>query len=289
MNNNSMAEEQTLFELPPSIVPEPEIKSQAYPLWTESKAKLIAKYLHLFVLITKHGTYIDCFAGPQADEPGMWAAEQVLKLDPPWLRHFHLFELADDRVAALERLGDAHPDRDVVLHPGDVNTTLPQFLSTNPIGEKEATFCLFDQRTFECKWRTVKAVANYGPRSHKIELFYFLANAWFGRALSACRTQGIQQVREWWGRDDWEKLAQENSINRAQLFCSRMREELGYASAKPWPIYKREEGRRIMYYMIHASDHREAPKLMARAYEASVRAVEEVLEQLKLTLPEPGG
>ena len=41
------------------------IKPLPYPLWTKHKATLIARYLYYFVLITKHGTYIDGFSGPQ--------------------------------------------------------------------------------------------------------------------------------------------------------------------------------------------------------------------------------
>jgi hypothetical protein len=60
-----------------------------------------------------------------------------------------------------------------------------------------------------------------------------------------------------------------------------MQTELGYASVTPWPIYERKGGNRIMYYMIHATDHPEAPKLMRRAY---VRAVDplEPIKQMQL-------
>jgi len=48
-------------------------------LWTENKAQLIERYLLYFVYITKHGTYIDGFAGPQReDQPEAWAAKLVL-------------------------------------------------------------------------------------------------------------------------------------------------------------------------------------------------------------------
>ena len=33
------------------------------PIWTESKAQFIRHYLRYFVQITKHGVYIDGFAG----------------------------------------------------------------------------------------------------------------------------------------------------------------------------------------------------------------------------------
>src|SRR5207302_10049020 len=72
---------------------EPELPQLPYPIWTENKAKLIAKYIFLFELITKHGTYIDGFAGPQQpDLPEMWGAKLVLEIESQWLRHFYLFE-----------------------------------------------------------------------------------------------------------------------------------------------------------------------------------------------------
>jgi hypothetical protein len=59
--------------------------------------------------------------------------------------------------------------------------------------------------------------------------------------------------------------------------------DLGYKSVKAWPIYERENGGAIMYYMIHATDHPEAPKFMSRAYRRAVYPLEP-LEQLKFEL-----
>lgn len=62
-----MPEQLTLFDLPEtdgSIV-KPKFSTLHHPLWTKNKARLIERYLYYFVLITKHGAYIDGFAGPQ--------------------------------------------------------------------------------------------------------------------------------------------------------------------------------------------------------------------------------
>ena len=84
----------TLFNLPPRSVPEPRIKPLQFPVWTEKKAQLIERYLYYFVLITKHGTYIDGFAGPQQpDRPEMWAAKLVVENEPKRLNHFYLFDV----------------------------------------------------------------------------------------------------------------------------------------------------------------------------------------------------
>ena len=60
-------------------------------MWTAHKARFIERYLYYFVLVTKHGTYIDGFAGPQQpDDAEMWTAKRVLESEPRWLRHFYL-------------------------------------------------------------------------------------------------------------------------------------------------------------------------------------------------------
>jgi hypothetical protein len=47
-------------------------------MWTAHKARFIERYLYYFVLVTKHGTYIDGFAGPQQpDDADMWTAKRV--------------------------------------------------------------------------------------------------------------------------------------------------------------------------------------------------------------------
>lgn len=270
----------------PTRHPEPAVKRLRYPVWTENKAKLIERYLYYFVLITHHGTYIDGFAGPQQpDKTEMWAAALVLNSEPRWLRHFYLFDEDKGQVAKLVKLKQHHlkenPERDVQIYPGDFNKRVIGLLRSQQITEKEATFCLLDQRTFECNWDTVKAIAEYKKSENKIELFYFLAIHWLQRALSATQDE---QVVAWWGRADSHELRGLSGADIAERLCERMRTELRYKSAKAWPIYERQTGGAIMYYMVHATDHPEAPLLMARAYNKAVEP-KEAMKQLKLELP----
>lgn len=89
------------------------------------------------------------------------------------------------------------------------------------------------------------------------------------------------QNQEWWGRDDWDQLLEMREQRRVEVFVERFKKELGYKSVKPWPIFERQNGGRIMYYMIHATDHEEAPALMSRAYERAVQP-KEAAEQISL-------
>jgi hypothetical protein len=97
-------------DLPPAAGKPIRFKPAQRALWTENKAKLIERYLFYFVLVTRHGAYIDGFAGPQnLRSQSSWAAKLVLDSKPPLLREFWLCELSKDGVAALEKLEEAQP------------------------------------------------------------------------------------------------------------------------------------------------------------------------------------
>lgn len=255
------------------------------PVWTENKAKLIAKYLFYFVLITKHGIYIDGFAAPQEpDREGSWAAKLVLESEPKFLKEFWLCDLESQRTKWLDQLRSAQPTkpkRRIEVLTGDFNALVSTVLSAGTITEKKATFCLLDQRTFECSWSTVRSLAEH-KSANKIEIFYFLGTGWLDRALAALKVNK-HQADSWWGRPDWQSLQGMDGNRRAQIFCDRFRDELGYTYAHAWPIFDRGSHGTIMYHMIHATDHPEAPKIMARAYRNATKAPEPI-EQLELEL-----
>jgi three-Cys-motif partner protein len=266
------------------------------PVWTEHKAKFIERYLLYFVYVTKHGTYIDGFAGPQeVDRPEMWAANLVLSNEPMWMRHFYLYDSAPQKYEMLKTLKENQPERDsknrkinreIVIGLGDFNKLILELLNSKAIKQKEATFCLLDQRTFECKWSTVQALANYKEKGfNKIEIFYFLPNSWQDRALAGL-TKNKDLASEWWGGSDSETLKAMTPDTRMRLMCEKFRDELGYKYVTPWPIHEKEKGKgAIMYYMIHATDHNDAPTLMARAYHNIVKP-KETVQQLELLFPE---
>ena len=291
-----------LIQLPESTPAdtEPEINPLSAPVWTANKAHLIERYLYYFVLITKHGTYIDGFAGPQGRESDdSWAAKLALESEPRLLRHFHLFDSHDEQIRHLSNLKQSQPpprqvrrpgkkpwkerERVITIHKGDFNHALPGLLRGGGVKQdNEAIFCLLDQRTFECHWSTVQALACYKAEGNKVEIFYFLPNAWLGRALANQRNE--RPVDDWWGGDGWKIwINLVDRHERTQVFVKRFKDELGYWSAKAWPIYKTQEGGMTMYYMIHATDHPDAPALMARAYANAVRPMESQ-EQLQLEL-----
>jgi three-Cys-motif partner protein len=289
MASDDRQEEQLiLLELPAGNADGcPKVRPLERPVWTENKARLIERYLFFFVMVTKHGTYIDGFAGPQTSEPDdMWAARLVLQTKPPWLRHFYLYDSDRNQAQRLDALRQLHCARDVRVCHADFNEEVHWLLASGNIQENEATFCLLDQRTFECHWATVEALAAH-KRTHKIELFYFLPQGWLDRALAAQKDLAV--LERWWGGSDWRRLKSMRPYARAQLVADRFKHDLHYRSAMAWPIYARDAGGGpIMYHMIHATDHPEAPNLMRRAYVAAVTTAP--LEQFALdfvTEPSP--
>lgn len=245
-------------------------------LWTENKARFIARYLNSFTFVTKHGTYIDAFAGPQHEprKSETWAANLVMQNEPAWLRNFFLFEKEPVQVGHLKSLRKsylaAHKDgkRTVSVITGDCNRTIPKFLAKKPIKEKEATFCLLDQRSTECSWNLVKFIAAHkgSKGGHKIELFYFLAQGWMNRALLSWKKDVPARFRRWWGKDGLKEFVALTSNQRGQNIAERFKTELGYKYATPYPILKRGKEGGIMFWMIHASDHPRATALMHNAY-----------------------
>ena len=84
----------------------------------------------------------------------MWSANLVLQSEPKRLQHFYLFEKNQESYKQIIRLKQQHQDRDVQIYRGDFNVRFHELLNSGVIKDKEATFCLLDQRTFECQWIT---------------------------------------------------------------------------------------------------------------------------------------
>jgi three-Cys-motif partner protein len=279
--------DELLAPLFPDIAPSLQQKVRKYKrydqaIWTENKAHFIQQYLKYFVQVTKHGAYIDGFAGPQSHQQlDAWSAALVLKSEPMWLRKFFLCEISRRGIRALRKLAESQTvvhdrkgrkvTRSIQVFPGDFNKSVDRILAQQRITQKEATFCLLDQRTFECHWNTLQKLAKYKAEPHrKIELLYFLGTGWLHRALSGIRKS--DKALMWWGRPDWRNLKSMSAPAIVESLRQRFRQELSYAHVAAYPIFDKNEGDRVMYYMIHASDHDEAPALMIRAHYKAVRA-----------------
>src|ERR1700730_4253148 len=86
-------------EMPPPAEKPLKFAPAHRPIWTENKAKLIERYLFYFVLITKHGAYIDGFAAPQdSTNPDAWSAKLVLALQLRFLKGSESMDNHDSNI-----------------------------------------------------------------------------------------------------------------------------------------------------------------------------------------------
>jgi three-Cys-motif partner protein len=127
-------------EFPPldDIPAEPSLKQIERPVCTANKAQLIMRYLKLFVYITKHGTYIDGFAGPQEGKNcDSWAAKLVTESEPKWMRHFHLCDAKPSQVKLLREMKARQPatpyPRNIEIYEGDFNVKVDKVLKSGDI------------------------------------------------------------------------------------------------------------------------------------------------------------
>jgi hypothetical protein len=147
------------------------------------------------------------------------------------------------------------------------------------VRDKEATFALLDQRTFECHWDTVRALA-----THK--------EGWpQGRAVLLPAEQVAAAALP--------RRPDEESGDRDALVGSRRLENVRVANDAPvrrslhgevqdqvrlclgeGMAHQRANIRRgsVTYFMICAPDHPEAPFLMRRAFERAVEAPKPVVQ-----------
>jgi len=277
-----------LPELKP-VRKKPKISPIGSSLATSQKSRLIAEYLRLFVYITKSGYYLDLFSGPQDEsiQSEDWSFRRVVAAQPPnrCLNGYFLFEQDPDQFQRVESLNSSLNSAlqgRVHLFPGDCNLEIGKILRPEILSTSKPAFALLDQRTMECNWRTVEALADYKREAdYKIELFYFLANKWLPRTIHAL--QDDEKGRTWWGSEDFRTLLNLNGHDRAEVLRRRIENELGYEFVTYWPITESiDNGGQIAYFMIHATDHFDAPGLMRRAYERSINRTKPVEQAVLL-------
>lgn len=254
-------------------------------LWTAQKSLLIAEYVHRFLLVTHHGVYIDLFAGPQGETfTDDWSVKRILELRSEGNPSIGRYAVCDKNRRQVERLRELkalhdHKAHEFKIYSGDANKKIHAMLSEAGIGPRTATFCLIDQRTLECHWDTVRTVAEH-KEGYKIEIFYFLAQAWIDRAMKSTRNFG--RLERWWGDENYHRFINLKSVERAWALCEKF-EDLGYTYVYPFSIHESDAQSKTMYYMIHASDHPKAQSLMAQAYN-KVKGATPVGEQQEFRL-----
>ena len=247
------------------------------PSQTDAKARLVSGYLARFQMVTKSGVYIDGFAAPQKlNRENAWCARRVLELQPKWIRTAFLCDIDPagiERLRDLRRLHHRRPQhRRVFVHGGDFNVEVENIIARGSIRKKTPTFVLLDQRKDECRWSTVQRLASL--KAAKVEMLYFVGTGWMMRTMkSARKPERFARLDAWWGDGSWREHLSGSQDIFAHTMAARFADELGYRNVMAWPIY-RGEGRRLMFHLIHASDHPRAMPLMRDAYKEEIGARE---------------
>ena len=100
-------------------------------------------------------------------------------------------------------------------------------------------------------------------------MLYFLGIGWLLRSLKISKSvERLDNIDRWWGSPGWRDITTMSQLMISKLMAERFQKELGYRFANIWPVYLSEDGKKIPFVLIHASDHPEAPLLMRRAYTA---------------------
>ena len=139
-----MATQTELFgDLRPAGRPRPHVRQPPVgieaPLWTIDKSRLIDEYIHHFLLVTKHGVYLDLFAGPQhATDAENWSVRRVLERRTegnPSIRHYAVCDIKRKQADRLRNLGRNHPSFRV--YEGDANERVHEMLEGAPTPHDE--------------------------------------------------------------------------------------------------------------------------------------------------------
>ena len=255
-----MGTQLALFDSPGPARPRAQARNRppniAAPLWTAYKSRLIDEYIHHFLMISKHGVYLDLFAGPQHEtDLENWSVRRVLqrRTEGPAIRHYAVCDIDPAKTQRLRDVGKTHPSFRV--YDGDANERVHQMLKDARITSKTACFCLLDQRTAECHWATVEALARYKREGYKIEIFYFLAQAWLDRALAS--TTDKAKLAAWWGNAGHDQFRGLQSIDRAFALCDRFRRRTRLQVRGT--VLDSREGRWVANHVLHDPRHGTIP------------------------------
>jgi three-Cys-motif partner protein len=249
------------------------------PSQTNSKSRLIAQYISqsqnirsLFGSISRTRRAVQATSCSR-----LWGAAKPSIYSPPFVILWKC-EIEKRGIKQLKELKKKHhhkpSSRRVAIMEGDFNETVKLILKSDRLTPRAAIFALLDQRNTECHWATVQALAARAGRT-KIEILYFLGTSWLHRSLTQSRkAERIEEINKWWGNNDWKFLTELSQTEQVNVMAGRFLNELGYKHVTAYPIMQDELGKKKSFYLIHASDHSDAPKLMTRAYSQIVGDVE---------------
>lgn len=257
--------------------------------WTESKLDMLSAYLPAFTTASKKApstVYLDLFAGQATNvsrdtaRPIEGSLLRAVQTEPPFTV-IRGFELQHTRARSLQEAFRAEfPDRDVVVHAGDVHDALQPALATLAPYRWSPTFAFIDPDGVEPRWELLKTLAAHkAPRQTKIELFMLLASPQIVRVVNNSLDphdlkRAGQQITDLFGSVEWRPII--DGRQSGALDAERTRDEL--TNLMRWRLEKTlgygfTHTLRLtnvtgvpLYDMIFATDHAAGDNIMKSVY-----------------------
>lgn len=259
--------------------------------WSRIKLEALSDYLSAFTRASKtagHTLYLDLFAGaPDNFERGtgnviLGSGHRALSTSPAFDRVV-LCEYQPRTAESLRKtLESAHPNRGLVVLPGDCNVEIPKHLNTYGYSWRRgaAVFAMVDQYSAEITWDTLRYLANWrqNKRGFKVELWLYFGHALLPRGLQFTGDEPdpkyAQRVDRMFGTSQWRELWQarrDRMLNAEQfrnelvnLMRWRLEKELGYATTIPLE-FTNTTGHPI-YTVIFATSNPTGDKIMGSVF-----------------------
>jgi three-Cys-motif partner protein len=255
---------------------------------------MLSAYLPAFTTASKKAAstvYLDLFAGQAMNisrdtgKPIDGSLLRALQCTPPFTI-VRGFELQQARARSLQdAYRRAFPDRDVVVHAGDVHETLGPALRQLSTYRWSPTFAFVDPDGVEAKWDLLEALAAHkAPGQTKVELFLLLASPQIVRVVNGHLDpddleHAEQQVTDLFGTIAWRPILADR--RSGVLDAARTRDEL--TNLMRWRLektlgYVYTHTVRLtnvhgvpLYDMVFATDHTIGDKIMRSVYQAAAQ------------------
>jgi three-Cys-motif partner protein len=265
---------------------------------------MLSAYLPAFTTASKKASstvYLDLLAGQATNvsrdtgRPIEGSLLRALQTKPPFTV-VRGFELRHKRAQSLQEAFRAEfPNRDVVVHAGDVHDALQSALAALAAYRRSPTFAFIDPDGVEARWKLLESLATHkAPTSTKVELFLLLASPQIVRVVNDSLDphdleHAKQQITELFGSTDWRPIL--NGRQSGALDAERTRDEL--TNLMRWRLEKTlgygfTHTLRLtnvygvpLYDMIFATDHAIGDKIMRSVYQKAAERFPEMRQEAR--------
>ena len=260
-----------------------------YHGWTLDKLDVLRNYLKMYRQVAGGGTFIDAFAGTGSGVSFLYGQDRpsdgssVIAAQSGAFSNLHLIEYDSNSVETLAAAIRALPtrqSRNVTIHAGDCNRTIPELLANQELDALRPCFAMLDQDSTQLNWSTIRELSRWKtyepprtltgrPRECKVEM-WILFNSYqamnrlwpydrnkYPESFSPETLDRVFGTRgAWW--DLWKSRQPASAL--VSRFVKQLR-NLGYQYVVP-QLFNDPHTGRPQYHMVHATDHPSAVSFM---------------------------